>query len=271
MELNPNNYIIFNNEIWRIVGVMKVQNSKGIIEERLKIVRQNGIEGQKNFGSYIYDLSKNDWITSILKDMLNSIYYNSGIGDCYHKNIEKEQCDFTGNGDQPNGLKNVQNMIDNDIVWNIGGALTSEVTASEYYESERSEFTANINFPNVWNAENDLLFHNGVGLIYPSDFGYAVGLNVQNACLSKDLHHYSFDGCFSKNWLFQITWNWFITPDASDYRIGIYFNADGAVANPWIYDSYQVWPTVYLKNNISIFEHRDNMYGSISNPFQISL
>ena len=41
---NPNNYISFNDEKWRIIGVMKnVSTSAGGVEEKLKIVREESI------------------------------------------------------------------------------------------------------------------------------------------------------------------------------------------------------------------------------------
>ena len=46
---NPNNYVIFNDEVWRIIGVFPVVNAKGETENRIKIVRNDYI------GSYSWD------------------------------------------------------------------------------------------------------------------------------------------------------------------------------------------------------------------------
>ena len=71
----------FNNEIWRIVGLVNVKTDNGV-SQRIKIVRTNGIEidGQLNFENYKFDFDENynysnNWTHCTLKDMLNDIYY----------------------------------------------------------------------------------------------------------------------------------------------------------------------------------------------------
>src|SRR5699024_10361697 len=46
---DPNNYVEFNNEIWRIIGVFTVDDGTGKMEERLKIIRNESI------GNYSWD------------------------------------------------------------------------------------------------------------------------------------------------------------------------------------------------------------------------
>ena len=99
--VNPNNYVRFNNEIWRIIGLVNVKTESGNIEQRLKIIRQNGIKNQKDFGKYGWDAKtsgvgssdsiygSNDWTDSLLKDMLNGIYYESSTGDYYVQDAKK--------------------------------------------------------------------------------------------------------------------------------------------------------------------------------------
>ncbi len=54
---------LFNNEIWRIIGLVNVKTNNGI-EQRLKIIRNN-IEGQKDFGKYSWDYKLNENGSSI--------------------------------------------------------------------------------------------------------------------------------------------------------------------------------------------------------------
>ena len=46
---NPNNYVKFNDELWRIIGVFGVDDGTGKIEKRMKIIRNESI------GNYSYD------------------------------------------------------------------------------------------------------------------------------------------------------------------------------------------------------------------------
>ncbi len=39
----PNNYVNFNDELWRIIGIFKVEDDDGNLEERVKIVRNESL------------------------------------------------------------------------------------------------------------------------------------------------------------------------------------------------------------------------------------
>ena len=40
---NPNNYVKFNDELWRIIGVFDTDDGTGKVEKRLKIIRNESI------------------------------------------------------------------------------------------------------------------------------------------------------------------------------------------------------------------------------------
>ena len=98
---NPNNYVSFNNELWRILGV---------IDGKIKIIRNESI-GRMQWASN----GSNNWDNSSLKSYLNGDYYNS-IDGTY------------------------KNMISEETYY-LGGATDSNyrtLTASGYYNVERS-------------------------------------------------------------------------------------------------------------------------------------
>ena len=79
----PSNYILFNDELWRIIGIFPVDNGTGTIENRLKIIRNTPI------GNYSYDVSPsydnqgygyNNWATSDIMKLLNPGYESETIG-----------------------------------------------------------------------------------------------------------------------------------------------------------------------------------------------
>ena len=96
---NPHNYIQFNNELWRIMG---------IFDGQLKIIRNAPIEDMS------WDINRvNDWSKSSLQTYLNNDYYET---------IDSED----------------QLKIDNNYVWKLGGSSTyNDVTAQMFYERER--------------------------------------------------------------------------------------------------------------------------------------
>ena len=281
---NPNNYVSFNNELWRIIGLVNVKTDSGV-EQRIKIIRVDGIEGQKDFGKYSWEPtnSSNNWNVSKLKDMLNGIYYKSQIGECYTgdgKPTIASQCDFTGNGTLPNGLNDVsRNMIDKDVIWSLGGSAThQDVTVKQFYERERSTNTYG-DKASEWSNTTDVDgMHNGIGLMYPSDFGYATnGGNIgRKICFDKELYNwdktvdnYNYQSeCGGTDWLKPNNMNWTITPNIAYNNIPFDVYQYGTVAG-WegANNSLMVWPVVYLKSNVKI----TGGTGEESNPFIVTL
>ena len=286
--VNPDNYVKFNNELWRIIGLVNVKTDSGI-EQRIKIIRQDGIQGQKDLGNYSWDYKKNvgsstgtygsnDWTDSQLKDMLNGIYYNSSSGDCLtDKNSGnypvQKTCDFSNGAELPKGLDEIaRTMVDSDVIWNIGGwSNLLSATANQSYEYERGTKVysdSNITRPTEWSKTTDVgNKHNGIGLIYLSDYGYSVGGNNRENCLSKYLMEYS-NECINNIWLKPSDALWTLSPCASEKNIISYISLNNISATS-THSSIRVWPTLYLKSSIKIKTNSnpDKVYGSIDNPF----
>ena len=279
---NPNNYIKFNDEKWRIIGLVNVETKSGV-EQRIKIVRTNGIEGQNNFGNYSWDYvdyysigeDNNDWITSTLKDMLNGIYYNSSSGECYtgtsDADVSSKICDFSNGIELPKGLnQTAQGMVDNGVIWNIGGwDISNGWTLNIIYESERGTITGNDNeYPYEWTSENDSTFHNGVGLMYPSDYLYSIDNNLKNNCIENLLFEWE-NNCKQNNWLDNNEYKWFLTSSSISNYESFGTDLDFGISTFSVRNPYIVEPVVYLKSSVRIATnpHPELEYGSIYNPF----
>ena len=264
---NPNNYVSFNNEIWRIIGLVNVKTENGI-EQRVKIIRKDEINGQKDFGNYAWDYgSTPNWTKSSLKNMLNDSYYNSSIGNCYIDGTKESQCDFNSGIDLPKGLDGTaRNMIDKEVVWNIGACDTAATVAKQFYEKERGASTGygNLN-PTEWSKKTKVgETYNGIGLMYPSDYGFAVGGDTRDICLTKNLSDYSNDNCNTNNWLKTNSYSWTLTTYSTDTWSAFYAFFSGYIGG---YSSIGcargIWPTLYLKSNIKITSGN----GTEENPF----
>ncbi len=69
---DPNNYMVFNDELWRIIGVFKVEDTiDGTEALKVKIVKSEAI------GEYVWSNEANLFINSGLYNELNSNYYNN--------------------------------------------------------------------------------------------------------------------------------------------------------------------------------------------------
>ena len=243
---------------------------------------------QKDFGNYSWDFKlngigssssdygSNDWTDSLLKDMLNGIYYTSEVGDCYKsgENGIPGQCDFTGTGTElSKGLDDTaRNMVDKDVIWNLGGYTDGNITTSKFYEKERGTLVnTSIKRNTEWSKETDVGDkHNGIGLMYPSDYGYAVGGSVRSECLSYDIFSYYSYGCVANDWLKPSSDLWTLTPLSSYTNIAFDIGSAGYVYNGYnVYGSFAVWPTLYLKSSVKILPNskQNQEYGSVDNPF----
>ncbi len=280
--VDPDNYVSFNNEIWRIIGLVNVKVGDNI-EQRLKIVRPVGVNNQKSIGSYCWDKNnKNDWTISTLKDMLNGIYYNSQRGYCYtleeNFTLTKNICDFTGTSDLPKGLdETAREMIDKEVIWNLGGWKNAKIPTKQCYEKERgTEVTKGS--PTEWSSETDVgEKYNGIGLMYPSDYGYAVGGEVRNYCLTKNLGSYYYDDCYANVWLNPDKDSrklWALMPSSFVDSTIYTFGSNGYIDIVYTAENdFTVWPTLYLKSSVKITSNPkpEQEYGTIDNPFVLSM
>ncbi len=282
------NYVKFNNEIWRIIGLVNVKTSSGV-EQRVKIVRTDGVNNQKAYGNYAWDRPSgytNNWTTSKLKDMLNGIYYENSTGECYTGNngstALENTCDFNAGTELPKGLNDTaRRMIDKEVIWNIGGSSThNNVTVKQFYERERGTSTGSSNtYPAEWSSTTDVgEKYNGIGLIYPSDYGYATnGGNIgRETCFAKELYYWDNineninykSECGATDWLKPNSGNlWTLSPYSSDPYSAFYVGSSGYVNGYFAINASGVWPTTYLTKNVTIKSGE----GTYSEPYELQL
>lgn len=148
----PNNYVTFNNELWRIINVSNVKSSLNDKngEMRIKLIRNNSI------GSYSWDSSDetinsgkgiNDWTQADLMTELNTLYYNKQSGTCYNTwNNGSITCDFS-----KIGLNDISKTLIDDAVWYLG-AGSRDGFANVSYNSERST-TVYTGHPTTWTGK----------------------------------------------------------------------------------------------------------------------
>ena len=249
---DPNNYVKFNDELWRIIGVFDVDDGTGKLEKRLKIIRNESI------GDYSWDYSnsdKNEWSTAQLQTLLNSgAYYNRTTGSYYNNSTTASSVDFTSTGLTSSAKKMIGNAK-----WYLGGSPTDEnVTAPMFYTSERGTTVY---------SERSTSWIGKVGLIYPSDYGYATSGDSTTSrvtCLAKEMYHWDRESaCYQNDWLFKSSNMWLLSPNSSYSIYVFYVYRSGFVSNIANGYSYGVWPVVYLKSTIKI----SSGTGSSTDPF----
>ena len=230
---DPNNYVLFNDELWRIIGVFS-EDTHGVSGQKLiKIIRSELL------GSMAWDsASTNNWSTASLQTTLNGDYLN-GSGSYASTGIKSDTA---------------RNMIAT-VTWKLGGTASytssSNGLASHFYGYERGT-TVYSGRPTTWSGK--------VALMYPSDYGYATSggsTTNRDACLAKELYNWdssSFSDCKNNDWLYDSsTYQWTLTPNSS-YSSNVFFVGDtGFVGGRNGADvSNGVRPSVYLTSNVKI-------------------
>ena len=264
---NPCNYVTFNEEKagWRIIGILNTPEG-----QRMKLIRMNslGRYGWDNkasgTGSSISNNGSNDWTDSILKEVLNNgAYYNKTSGTCPSgQNGATTSCDFTSNG----LTEAAKNQIDT-ITWKLGGTAnytsSSNGLASHWYTYERGT-TVYTGRPTEWSGK--------VGLMYPSDYGYATSggsTSTRTSCLAKELYNWyssSYSDCKNNDWLFDSSnYQWTLAPSSSDSYLVFFVYRSGGVSFNDAYDRNAVRPSVYLISKMSILGGE----GTLENPYEI--
>ena len=270
---DPNNYVKFNDELWRIIGVFDTDDGTGKVEKRLKIIRNESI------GSYSWDnkdtttgaennYGKNEWAEARLNYLLNpghesetnggSLYWNRKSGTCYKgQNNSTTSCDFTSTG-----LTDTAKSMIGDAKWYLGGSSTyNDVTPPMFYTRERGT-TVYSGHSTSWIGK--------VGLMYPSDYGYATSggsSTNRNSCLAKELYNWDSSGysdCKNNDWMYNGNiWQWTMSPRADDSRD--VFDVDRAgFVNGYDADyTYAGRPVVYLKSTIKVISGS----GTTSSPY----
>ncbi len=288
----PKNYIDIgdretngNKILWRIIGVM---NNMTIINEDgsentgqslVKIIRADNI-GRWSWDSSADEVNRgygvNEWSEADLMTTLNfGAYWNKESGQCYSgENNKQTACDFSSIGLTP-GVKD--KLV--KVRWNTGTLgeeyNTNNIKVNYMYQAERSEnngkkFCSGGNYCND-KVERKTTWDGYIGLIYPSDYGYAVG---DKSCLDKTMSKWSESSpnCKGNGWLIDDTgYQWTIT--SVSYGVNacyvFYVASSGFVEIDGTKYNYYVHPVAYLKPFVKIKTNSASDYGSKTNPFEL--
>ena len=272
---DPNNYICLDNKtsgtcsdnslLFRIIGLFEEDTSNdgttsAGTKKLLKVIDTNNYGGTS--GKFWNSAGTNNWSTASLKTELNDPYLRTLL-------------DTIG----------VNSKLNDAIVkakWHLGGASSSNnttLTAEGIYTEERNTSAIYSGNPSSIYAK--------IGLMYPSDYGYAtVGGTTTNksSCRAKELYNWnnsSYSDCKNNNWLYtsQVTsWGankseWLLSPYSSSSKIAAhllstgYVRFSGSVRNGVDNNQFAVRPTFYLDSSVLKIVGRGN--GTKDNAYRV--
>ena len=263
---NPNNYVSFNNELWRIIGVFG-DNVKLVRSESLGSISWDSSESTINSGYGINqwgeskDTSGNIYEGADLQVYLNTMYYGGTTVTCYGgiKNSIKT-C-------PTNTLDEVAKSLIDYHIWNTGAIeYNTRTDTLAFYSAERgtkgkicssgTDCNDTVTRTTTWTGY--------VALPYVTDLAYASSESVCETNMQKQDSSNAYI-CKNNNWMQRSTWAWYLSPNANGSNANIawgvggvgYAGASGAA------NSGAVAPSIYLKSNVLI----ESGNGTSSNPY----
>ena len=267
---SPNNYVCLDMEgsstcsdkhLYRIIGSIYVEKE---ITNRLKVIKATSLtDGTTSEFGWAYPaegggVGDTIWATptngnysdsltsgSQLMELLNSGYWWKGESGYYYNDYYTE----------PETTVDFAN-------YKLSDNAKSYITTSRYYLY--SNQTMGMTTTAMYSCERGITssytssYWDGlVGLIYPSDYGYAAG----NTCASSIILTSYNEECYKKEWLHNSSSQWLMTQ-----RSGSIIEYDGrAVGYQPSDEIYSVSPTFYLTSTTTIISGT----GSIDDPYII--
>ena len=261
-----NNIATFNGEDkgWRVVGLFEVDDGEGNVEQRIKLVRANAL------GNYSWDSSAsgvnsgygiNEWNQADLMNELNGDYLNATEDKSWYNGTNNTQ---TATFTYTTKLTADAQELIGPAKWYLGGFSSNGITRDAAWEAERSGVTCQYLKSNpseagcLMNGTNDGVereeyWIGKVGLIYPSDFGYA-----SNSCSAMNRC-----GSNTNNWMYN--YGWTISPYSSNAVRAWYVSSRSVYYNTACNNS-GVRPSVYLVSDVQI-----KGSGTTSDPFEFAI
>ena len=262
--IDTNNYVSFNDELWRIVSVSKVYDNSAMKNgsDRVKIIRDTPI----GFYSWNDKVDVNEWSISSINNLLNDLYFNGKSSKCI------DESDFVCNFTEIGLTDDAKKLIDKALFYlgGVDGSKIDSINPSMLYNAERGN--------GVYSCADEsdgcprsTSYLGYVGLLYASDYLYSANNFVSfssniNSWLKLSFNNYnqeytitpvsnSGDSVISINDNFNNLTNKYYDSDSSKWN-------SGSVRIREI-----IRPVVYLRDDVVIVDG----LGTKDSPYTLKL
>ena len=246
---NPNNYVSFNDELWRIIGVFG-DNIKLVRTEELgQFLSWDSSDSSINGGYGV-----NEWSQADLKEYLNTMYYGGTSVTCY--NFEKNSTTTCPTG----SLNSTAKSMINNYTWNTATVESEKKNDTVvFYNAERDtqigemctgRYTCNDTI------ERKTKWQGYVALPYVTDWAYASAIEGCEVNMQQVDSNNKYI-CKNENWLQTKNDSLSIlmlSPAFSSTSRSYTFiiTGDGKVFDSLASNANSVFPSVYLNSNVEI-------------------
>ena len=261
---NPNNYVCFGStenpcpeeNLYRIIGAFDDDKDSNY---QIKLIKADyttsamlGTDGRDYYGTYNSGTSdyKGSMDTSIIAAYRWN--YDTSVSSNGSNNwTTSEYNTINLNTNYWNYLGTTWQNLIAETTWHLGGMTSTSNTAKAFYDGERN---------NAGYGSNPTTYSDEIGLMYPSDYGYAAYPDAWR----DDLNTYSV--IRSNNWMYMGLYEWTITPRSSYSYNVFYLNYVGRLTNDGTgRHGRAARPVFYLESNVEL----SGGSGTLSDPFTL--
>ena len=258
---NPNNYVCFgsnegtclNDNLYRIIGVFNGQVK--LIKADYTRSDMLGTDGRDYFGTY--DSNTTNYKGSMDTSTIAGYRWNYDTNVSTYGSNNWTTSEFNTinlNTNYWNYLGTTWQNLIAETTWHLGGMTSNGNTAKAFYDGERN---------NAGYGSNPTTYTDEIGLMYPSDYGYAASPDAWTTILFG----YSNSTIKANNWLYMGLIEWTITPRSS-LGYGVFtVSLSGYLYYSSASFGYAARPVFYLESNVQL----EGGTGTSSDPYRLAV
>ena len=261
--VNPNNYVCFGttastcpeNNLYRIIGVFKDQIK--LIKADYTTSDMLGMDGRDYYGSFSFTTS---FYKGSMDESTIAAYrwnYDTSVSTLGSNNWTTSEFNTINlNTNYWNYLGSTWQNLIAETTWHLGGMTSNSNTAKAFYDGERN---------NAGYGSNPTTYTDEIGLMYPSDYGYAASPDAW----AKTLSSYSSSTITANNWMYMGLSEWTLTPYSSSSNNVFNVNHLGHFLNARTSANFgfAARPVFYLESNVKL----SGGSGTSSDPYRLAV
>ena len=264
---NPNNYVCFGSDeetcpaenLYRIIGVFDDDKDSNY---QIKLIKADyttsdmlGTNGRDYAGAYSYSTSnyKGSMDTSTIAAYRWN--YDTSVSTYGSNNWTTSEFNTINlNTNYWNYLGSTWQNLIAETTWHLGGMTSRDNTAKAFYNGERN---------NTGYGSNPITYSDEIGLMYPSDYGYAASPDAWATVIGD----YDSSTITSNNWLYMGLDEWTVTPNSSSSDYVFNVSSNGYLDSYSARLGYAARPVFYLESNVEL----SGGTGTSSDPYRLAV
>ena len=267
---NPNNYVCFgpgaesegtcaNDNLYRIIGLFDDDKDGNY---QIKLIKSDyvtssmlGTDGRDYAGTYSFvtsDYKGSMELSTIAGYRWN---YDTSVSSSGSNNWTTSEFNTINlNTNYWNYLGTTWQNLITPTTWYLGGITSESNTAKAFYDGERN---------NAGYGSNPTTYTDEIGLMYPSDFGYAASPDAWTTNLSD----YNNSIITASNWLYMRLYEWTITPSSSYSNNVFSVPNNGRLYSASARYGFSARPVFYLESNVAL----QGGSGTLGDPYRLAV